>query len=186
LSEITLDGTGVLPLAWTQVMAQRKQNNAVVQWTTSQEVNVSHFSVERKVYNDGWRTVTNNIQAHNTGFHQQYTYIDSGAIGKVAYRIRQTDWDGKFTYSQIVTLPALSSSSAARIYPNPVTREFTMQLSKPATVKTLQLYHSSGWLVRNWHTPQTSYTIEHLPAGVYQLCIIEKDGTKHYLPLIKN
>lgn len=187
LSEVALNVTTILPLTWKQVIVQRQQNSVLIQWFTGQEVNVSHFSVEKSTGNEGWQTIANNIKATNTAFDQQYSYTDTSHIkSRALYRIRQVDVDGHFTYSKVVTLSAVDGSATTSLYPNPVRSQFSVQLSHPGNVKEILLYHASGMLVEKWQTAQASYSIERLPAGVYQLCILEKNGKKQYLPLIKN
>lgn len=187
LAELTLNSNSLLPLSWKNLSAHRVQNTILVQWSTAHEVNLSHFSVERSLNNEAWQTIATNIKPNNSSFDQQYAYTDANYItGKAIYRIRQTDLNGRYTYSPVAVALGLSEHSTAFLYPNPVLSTFTLVLSRPANTKEIRLYHSSGMQVAGWQTPPTRYDINGLPAGVYQLSIVEKDGNKQCISLIKN
>lgn len=186
-SEVALNVNTILPLTWKQVEALRQENNIMIRWTTGDELNVSQFFVQRSLNDGSWQTVADNIKADNTLSGHQCEYIDAQfTTGKPFYRIGQTDLDGHVSYSKIVTPGALDIFSAVRLYPNPAASTFSVQMDKPGDVKEIRLYSLSGGLVQKWQAPQASYSIQHLPPGAYQLCVVEKDGDQHFLPLIKN
>jgi hypothetical protein len=186
-SEVALNVTGTLPLSWKHVEAVRSQNGILIRWTTSQEQAVSHFFIEKNVNNNGWQMVVNNIAPTNTVLDHQYEYTDAEyTAANVFYRVGQTDADSHVYYSKIVTAGALHPSTSIRVYPNPASSNFSVQMVKPENLKEIRLYHLSGTLIQKWGTPQASYAIEQLPAGLYKLCILEKNGHQYFLPLIKN
>ena len=65
---------------------------------------------------------------------QKNTYgtEDSRSVnGTVYYRLKQTDFDGTYTYSDLVTVSAENGSNATvNVYPNPAKDNVTVQLSE--------------------------------------------------------
>ena len=184
LSEITLSATTTLALGWKGVSALRSGNEIVLEWSTAQESGVLHFSIERNTGED-WQVISSGIPAHNNGSVQHYRFVDNSYTDKKAYyRIVETDRDGRKNYSPLMVVAALPNQYNVRLYPNPVQEEFYLQLETPGLVKIIQLYHTSGALVKTWRTTQNSYNVAGLPSGMYQLCII-KEGCPYFIPLIK-
>ncbi|REK06929.1 MAG: T9SS C-terminal target domain-containing protein [Bacteroidetes bacterium] len=91
---------GVLPIELGKFDAQFKDPNVHVSWVTVSEVNNNYFDVERS--NDGRNfTSIQRIQgAGNSTSMIHYTYKDESPLsGRSFYRLKQTDFDGKFSYS---------------------------------------------------------------------------------------
>lgn len=92
-----------LPLNLLHFSGSRQGNNVVLQWQTADEVNTSHFIVERST--DG---------AHFTGIQKvtaqgtataRYSATDYQApAGKLYYRLQMADNNGKITYSPLVAV----------------------------------------------------------------------------------
>lgn len=185
LEELTLSTTNALPLSWNSVTAYRNRGGVIIQWSTAQETAVHYFSVERNVNGAGWQLIADGIEPHNNTSLEKYTYMDSSYHAqKLYYRIRETDIDGRHSYSPLMSVAAEATNNV-KIYPNPITNEFNIQLNHATSIKAVYLYHTSGSLVRSWKNAQRSYNVSSLTPGMYQLCIITKEGNKYFIPLIK-
>lgn len=91
----------VLPLSLVHFSGNRQGNNVVLRWRTEDEVNTSHFVVERST--DGVHFVA--IQQVKTAGTStgNYSVADNNAIpGKLYYRLQMVDKNSKFTYSNII------------------------------------------------------------------------------------
>lgn len=81
------------------------ENEVEVTWSTINELNNSHFTVERSIDGTTWNEVSTINGAGNTNNQQiDYQIIDrintqDGLI--LYYRLKQTDFDGAFSYSQV-------------------------------------------------------------------------------------
>lgn len=110
-----------LPIQLNSFIGQLKNGNAILSWSTSSEINADKFEVERSSSNSTWSsiaTVAAKGAANNT-----YQAIDVNlAIGKWLYRLKMIDKDGKFSYSQIVSLELGGKGLfvLGQNYPNPV------------------------------------------------------------------
>ena len=78
-------------------------------WTTTNEINVSHYNIQRSTNNKDFTTI-GTVKAKNKSSNQ-YTFYDAPPVeglGVVYYRISAVDNDGKKTYSQIKKLSTVN------------------------------------------------------------------------------
>lgn len=111
-----------LPLQLISYNAVSKSTYAELNWSTSKEVNTLQFEIERSV---NGRDFTRIGQVQATGGYaiiNQYSYKDVTApSGTVYYRLKMTDLDGRFTYSEVKQLNMGVQKSQVTVYPNPTT-----------------------------------------------------------------
>lgn len=136
--EISFDVTGfsgffvktqmqALPLQLISFTGARQSNENKLQWKTAEEVNVSHFELERSSNGTDY-IVIKNVAALN-GNSQTYYYNDVvNYTGTMYYRLKMVDRDGTFTYSNIVRLSG-NEEGFINIYPNPVAGKFSLSFS---------------------------------------------------------
>lgn len=169
-----------LPVRLTAFTAVARHTDAVLTWTTAQEINNSSFSIERSA--DGVLfTPIGTVAGHgNTLLANSYTFIDVQAgrlAGTLYYRLRQLDIDGNYTVSPTYTvtfkqaeLPALS------VFPNPAHGYATAVIPTLAERNPVELtlYTVLGQVARSY-TPiysgsiQSTLDLTGLPSGVYSL-----------------
>lgn len=90
-------------------------------WTTASETNNDYFSIERSPDGENWTEVLRVDGAGNSSSPLDYDAIDPDPLPGVSYyRLKQTDFDGKYSYSKVnaVTFEHVSDRQV-RMYPNP-------------------------------------------------------------------
>ncbi len=112
-----------LPLDFITLTGRIDGDDALLNWETANEVNTSFFEIEKSV--DGRNfTVAGKIPAANLPGTNRYAFKDANIALRptavIYYRIKQTDGDGRFTYSTAVAL-RFDNKPGFRFYPNPVT-----------------------------------------------------------------
>ncbi|GAB2831321.1 T9SS type A sorting domain-containing protein [Ferruginibacter profundus] len=127
-----------LPLQLLSFSAALSHNDVLVNWKTTNEVNTKNFEVERST--DGRNFITvGTVAAINTSGDHSYAYTDAGAAllnsHNIYYRLRQTDNDGSYNYSQTEVLH-LSEGNSISVYPNPVTNITILSFSNTALLNT--------------------------------------------------
>lgn len=60
--------------------------------------------------------------------------------GKNYYRLRQVDYDGKVTYSKVITVDMKTLTSTLSVYPNPSSGMFTVIAEEPTTLLITDVY----------------------------------------------
>jgi hypothetical protein len=110
-----------LPVEFLEVTAKVDKDHVNVSWSTASETNNNYFTVERSVDGMNFKPLGNVKGAGNSNTVLSYNYTDNNpATGVSYYRIKQTDFNGNFKYSEIVYIKYLTSGLVYSIYPNPV------------------------------------------------------------------
>lgn len=120
------------PLPVTLVTFTGKETSAgiLLNWTTATEENFDSFQIERADETLAFNSIAGSITGKGgVNVPASYTYSDHAPIqGKNYYRLKSTDLDGTFKYSDVIMVYARSGNSAIKLYPNPNERTFTLEL----------------------------------------------------------
>jgi len=134
----TLGSTEVdaLPITLISFEARTTTDNLVeVAWTTAQEVNNSFYTIERS--NDGinFEVLGYKDGAGNSATIIDYSFIDQKPYDGVSYyRLKQTDFNGEFEYSQLSRVYVdINKNVKYRVVPNPVNRGESFKVNYPVT-----------------------------------------------------
>jgi hypothetical protein len=162
---------GVLPVTWLSVTAQPLYNHVMIQWSTSTETNNDFFTVEHSTDGSLFTELSQINGAGNSTVVQTYSYIHTEpASGTQYYRIRQTDFNGTFDFSDVVVVNLRASAIKLSGYIS----SGKLILTTPEQEGELQwvsLVNGAGQNV----TPAGAGTItdiSHLPAGVYTAVLL--------------
>lgn len=172
----------------TVISAKQVQLN----WATATEFNNQYFVVERSSNGLEFRKIGTAINSKGNSIStQQYQTWDYTPLQGVSYyRLRQTDIDGKTTYSNMVKVSINNlEENQLNVYPNPTTTVLTLQLQDAATHKyQLIIYSEAGKLVKSQAitTNQTMIYTASLANGVYLLEVIENGKPVKSFRVIKN
>ena len=112
---------GPLPIDLLDFSATVEGPAVRLDWTTVSETNNDYFTIERSPDGLTFDVVTTVVGAGNSNTKLFYTTYDEDPLpGLSYYRLRQTDFDGSFSYSQIVSAQFSKQASAISVFPNPV------------------------------------------------------------------
>ena len=110
---------GVLPIELLFFDAKIKDNKVEIAWKTASEINNDYFTVERSVDAVNFESISNIESAHNSNSIIKYMIFDSDPLKGISYyRLKQTDFDGKYTYSDIVAVNFTKNEFS--VSPNPI------------------------------------------------------------------
>jgi hypothetical protein len=155
-----------------------------LKWATTQEINASHFIIERSTDGVEYSDAAMIFAAGNSQILVNYSYNDKipgGNSGVLYYRLRSVDMDGKNTVSdiRIIRLGA-ANNSAVKIttYPNPVQAE--LRITVPATWQdksvVYQLVNTNGQTIKTYTTSHAGQTevlsMNNVPQGMYIVKVI--------------
>lgn len=101
-----------LPIELMSFSAKCNDNKVNLNWVTASETNNDYFTIERSKNAQNWEYVNNVIGAGNSNKPTNYSIDDDQPIeGSSFYRLKQTDYDGEFTYSEITPVACESSEN---------------------------------------------------------------------------
>jgi hypothetical protein len=109
-------------------------NTVTVNWKTVNEVNNSHFEIERSTDNNSFSAVATRVSDALAGGIMSYSIADNvtGITAKmIYYRIKLVDKQGKITYSNTVAVRLVTEEEKVTVWPNPFIT--TIKLSYSAT-----------------------------------------------------
>ncbi len=115
-----------VPVKFNGFTAVKKEADGLLTWSVENESAITErYEVERS-FNGTDFTKIATVAPKNNGFGSNtYTLTDANlaglrSAGVIYYRIKQTDRDGKFVYSEIRSIRLDGRGFAVGIYPNPV------------------------------------------------------------------
>ncbi|MEW6470506.1 MAG: T9SS type A sorting domain-containing protein [Bacteroidota bacterium] len=143
---ITIYYASPLPISLLNFSVKPLSHSVVITWETVSEINNDYFTVERSSNGAHFEELETVTGAGNSTTVKNYELIDEQPIvGTSYYRLKQTDYDGKISYSHIVSaniqLPVFSVS----IHPNPTCGKFT--ISATDKMSAVRIYNSLGMLI---------------------------------------
>lgn len=172
----------ILPVQLLDFTAKANNNYVDLTWVTATESGNKYFIIERSrdgVNFEAIQTVNTKNTGGNSSVQTDYAARDTYPYtGRSFYRLKQTDRDGKSTYSKIAEV-YIGKNEAVSIYPNPTTGRIYINGLDGSSVQT-EWYDVSGRMV----AAQTSAvqngvaTLEvRLADGVYVLKYVSANGS---------
>jgi hypothetical protein len=140
------DMAGVLPIELLRFDAEVNQNQEVdLSWVTVAEINNDFFTIERSKDGLTFAAIEEVSGAGTTYQARQYNTTDKDPFAGLSYyRLKQTDFDGSFSYSDIKTVNIHRSQSYS-VYPNPLREVLNVANDGTARGETnIEIYDAIG------------------------------------------
>jgi hypothetical protein len=167
----------ILPLQLVQFAAMLKSDAVVMDWHTTEEVNVAWFVVQRSSDGRHFQNIGSTPSQGRSA--ASYTFTDADAMKQSSrqlyYRLQVFDKDGSSYYSPIVAvqLPARNTFS---ISPNPAT---SIVYVKGTGIKQVQVIDNRGRVLLSQiaiNSNQHTLYVSNLAKGMYLLKITDSNG----------
>ena len=129
-----VDNDAPLPITLLYFDATLNKSGTVdIRWITESEINNDYFTVERSSNGVDFETLEIIRGAGNSTVTRNYATIDPHPLdGLSYYRLKQTDYDGRFSYSALDRVMNVRGGFPdVHIYPNPANEFFLISLSTP-------------------------------------------------------
>jgi len=101
----------------------RGPKTVALDWSTASEENNDYFTLQRSADGIHFTDIAEVDGAGNSTTVNNYNHIDAQALSGISYyRVKQTDWDGKYTFSNIAKIDDTSLKTfSLNLSPNPST-----------------------------------------------------------------
>ncbi|MBS1541297.1 MAG: T9SS type A sorting domain-containing protein, partial [Bacteroidetes bacterium] len=169
-------GTNPLPIQLTSFTGNFSDGVVYLKWTTASELNNDYFTVEKSQDAKNFVEVAKVQGAGTKNTPSDYEALDNLPFnGLTYYRLRQTDFDGKSTASEIISVYADVASSIVA-YPNPTHGEpiklkTSVAVSPDASVELVDLFgkilYSDKWSSLPVSNGVSFIQTQGLASGVY-------------------
>jgi hypothetical protein len=139
----------LLPIELLAFSAQLSNDQVVLLWSTGTETNNDYFTIERSADGENFEHIAIVKGAGNSSSKLSYNALDKNPLSGISYyRLKQTDYDGKFTYSTVVAVENQLAVTSI-IYPNPSNgKEINISVSGVSEGEVLLLlYNSFGQII---------------------------------------
>ncbi len=179
-------GCILLPVELVNFTSESINNEFVeLTWTTVSEDNNDYFTIERSKDGQVFEFLANVDGAGTSIEVQNYTSKDRAPFTGVSYyRLKQTDFDGKWSYSNMVSVSLESSFGNISIIPNPVKGKsiVSFETSKRKNIEVLIKDLAGKTISAKNHFPSEGQNIvnletEKLSNGMYLLILNNGEET---------
>jgi len=174
------NGVNPLPIELIDFKGFAEKSGNVLQWTTATEINNDYFSLERSTNGYEFAPIATIDGTGNSSSIKNYEFTDENISEDIYYyRLKQVDFDGRYSYSNIVSVERKqTSTSFIDVYPNPSTTGIINILTSE-DVTEIVIYNAIGQVVRKINTLATSNYIQdiNIAEGVYIIKALISDNS---------
>jgi hypothetical protein len=182
----------ILPVELTYFDVSRQGKIALVDWSTASEINNDHFDIERSADGKIFTAIASMRGKGNTSDITYYAVKDEHPLPGISYyRLKQVDFDGQFSYSEIKALRMPQQSSFA-VLSNDGNANYTIAFNATEEGSgTMSVYDFSGRMISsqalNYKDGYNAFTFatENLSPGIY-LVALDVDGEMQKTKFIKD
>jgi hypothetical protein len=154
-------------------------------WTSADEINFSGYTIEKS--RDG-KTFTAITYVPGKGKDKnEYFFVINGSIAENYFRLRMQDIDGTVSYSKTMFVTSrCNSKKEIQIFPVPAFSSVTISgVDIGDRIKIYNMTGDSMFSEINTTANKKTINIQSLPAGIYTVRIIARNGTGKTIKLVK-
>ena len=184
--DLLVNRVSLLPVELISFNGGKSGNGTQLTWETATETNNSRFDILRSADGVGFENIGSIAGAGNSNSVLKYSFIDNAiAISSplIYYRLKQTDYNGKFSYSEIIKVKnSEETSSNLKVYPNPFTDNFNWEFATVEGKKyTMRMYDIYGKMVYSTNIENANMgaciPTANLPQGIYILDLADETSS---------
>jgi uncharacterized delta-60 repeat protein len=187
LGQHVTEAASALPVAYKEFKIRTNGLSNVLDWKTATENNNSGFEVQYSrdaAQFSPLGFVTTKAIDGNSASELSYSFVHNYSAlrpGQIYYRLKQTDINGQFKYSSI--LSSTIKSQDFLIYPNPAKDKITLSLNNPEKFM-FSIIDNLGRTVKAGQLKANVLNISDLPMGTFVLKVWS-DGTIRVYQFVK-
>ena len=164
------------PVTWTRPLTYAPAGpDLALSWGVAEQVDVAGYTLERQNGAE-WEALHDIAYVENGAAEVVYTTRTPRPAGDAYYRIRQTDFDGTTSFSNVVFVPGSGAATLA-LFPNPASG--SVRFTAPAEAESLNVSDLTGRTVTTLSGPDLaggSVELATLPAGMYVVSAYGRRG----------
>jgi hypothetical protein len=203
---ITISGPGIsnqvvscsfgspLPIQLSSFSGEKKTGHVFLTWQTETEKDNASFIIEKSLDGIEWIQIATLPGAGNSLVRKNYVFSDdSPEAGVNYYRLKQTDYDGTYSYSPVIAVlnsTELFHCSAA--WPNPTRNEFRLLIDAPVNGRAVYtiINETGGEVAGQTFSYQAGgnevhFSLGDVPEGFYLMEIRFDEKNRIYRKLVK-
>ena len=181
----TFNTSMVLPVNLKSFDASINNCDNNINWQSASEDNLKNYLLE---YSYDGNTYIGFYEVNAKGNNSLYNTNHTPTKGKVFYRLKMIDFDGKYEYSKIIPLNIICNKSWAVVYPNPTTQIINVNISTLNKLPTtVVLYDAVGKKILSQllQNGTNKIDVSKIALGIYTVTFSENTGIKNSSIIIK-
>lgn len=170
-----------LPIELSYFNAEANEDIVELEWITAMEDHNNYFEVERSADGHNWEVIDIVKSQSNSNSDQFYATADLNPLNGVSYyRLKQTDYDESYSYSDIQSVEFRSPENTTfKVFPVPASTFLNVTSNHNIEAGNIRISNSVGAviMVPASHSADSSirFDISQLQAGMYFLTIKENN-----------
>jgi hypothetical protein len=174
-----------LPVELIDFSARAMEGEVLLGWATATETNNDFFTIERSHDGRTFQKIATIPGKGNSLVLNEYSFLDDDPLNGINYyRLKQTDFDGQFSYSDIETVEFRNENSI-KIYPTLVAESLTIETDAGfGTESNIIIRDMTGRIFKSFLFPAKEYRKEIMLAdlfpGNYFITISNSETVKTY------
>ncbi len=175
-----------LPIELISFVGKRTATGNLLTWATASEKNNQFFEVQRSRSGTQFLQIGTLIGQGNSTSITAYAFTDTAnSDDAMYYRLKQIDFDGKFTYSPIILIENKNIPAEFIIFPNPCSSE-NVHIRLSSSIEKLAIYNVLGDLVYEVVAANQECSFKPKASGVYIIIALVNKGKSITKKLIVN
>ena len=166
LDDIGLTNT-VLPITWNRFSVENNGKSSLLSFSTASETNNSHFDIERSADGRNFEVIGTIKGAGDSRDERRYEFTDERPVqGINYYRIKQIDYDGKYSYSDTKSVRHIDKGI---VVVAPRNTDGRLDITTDIDQYEVSVWNASGQQVSSFHALSGSQSIDisTLQSGIY-------------------
>ena len=172
----------LLPITLNYFTAEQDGEDVVFEWQTSSEVNNDFFTIEYSIdgihFKELLREDGNGTTSVTNDYYATATVENFADI--TYFRLKQTDFNGEYSYPDVIFVSIVSEETELYVFPNPTTDYVTVS-GNVASAYVSDMY---GRNMSCLQTSENTFAVAGLSVGTYYVVVSTKNGKK-VLPFVK-
>ena len=173
---ISLFPTTTLPVEWGYFSLDEKNGDILLQWQTLSETNNHEFEIQKSFDAEYFNSIASVPGSGNSNIPVEYSFLDENSeTGITYYRIRQIDFDGKESYSKVLSVINENPAPGIEIntlFNQTITVSTELDILYPVQMELFnsegkQIYHSEPFTLNGGYA--LTFQLPTIPEGVYFL-----------------
>ncbi|MBS1914662.1 MAG: T9SS type A sorting domain-containing protein [Bacteroidetes bacterium] len=185
------DALNPLPLTLISFSATCENNDAMLQWETANEEDLSEFIIEKSSDAGHWDAI-GNVAAQNSVSGATYHWQDKNTLGHIFYRLKIVSNNNSISYSPVFSGGCNDLSIPFIVYPNPSENIATARVSVRQDAKAQimvmningQILELCDWYLKTGVNTFNLSNISKLVSGTYIISLLY-NGSSFQQKLIK-
>ena len=186
IDDFTITPSSTVPVTWLYQNPTRVRENLVkIEFATASEINNEKFEIQKNIEGESaFRTVKEMAGKGNFTGVTSYQFHDKvNNLQTNFYRIKQVDFDGKFSYTPVLVLQKQACEKLT-FFPNPCKNKIYIHSSTP--LSNALVFDSKGHLVASQKfSKNQELVLSQLKQGKYYINVFNKRGRLKELKVVK-